>query len=52
VTLTQTVLGLVAGTVLAAWSIPLIASALACHDNAGSRGPSIIEEQSGSQDIL
>jgi hypothetical protein len=51
--LTQTVLGLVvAGTVLAAWSIPLIASTMAYHENARPLAPSIIEEQSGSQDIL
>ena len=34
--LTQTVLGLVvAGTVLAAWSIPLVASTMACHRTSG-----------------
>jgi hypothetical protein len=39
--LTQTVLGLVvAGTALAAWSIPFVASTMAYHKDAWPLGPS------------
>ena len=52
-TLTQTVLGLVvAGTMLAAWSIPVVAVAMALQESPGPIGPSITEEQSGNQNIF
>ena len=59
--LTQTVLGLVvAGTVLAAWSIPLVASTMACHKDVWPLGPSRLARKANafcrgtiwSQDIL